>query len=148
MQVELESVEEVIVRSVQGAYMEDDRFCHGIGIRGLFMPGSDGNRVLVLMDGRPMNDNWIGSSYVDYDARTDIKNVDRLEVIWSPGSVLYGTNAFSGVINRMSRGRESPSSGSVGISGSGVARAWARTSVLIRQRMGSFMASTVFNQER
>ena len=58
----------------------------------------------VLLDaGHPANDDWIGSSYVGYDARTDLADVERIEVVRGPGSVLYGTNAFSGVINVVPR---------------------------------------------
>lgn len=130
------------IRGVRGVYVGDDRSYQGVGIRGLFMPGSYGNRVLVLLDGHPMNDNWIGSSYVGYDARTDIEDIDRLEVIRGPGSVLYGTNAFSGVINMVSRARQLPSSGSVGMSssGSGVARARARATLRLGDDAGFWMS--------
>ena len=77
-----------------------------LGFRGLGRLGSYGNRVLVLFDGHPANDNWIGSSYVGYDSRTDLADVERIEVVRGPGSVLYGTNAFSGVINVVTRQRD------------------------------------------
>ena len=126
------------VRGVRGVYVGDDRSYRSIGMRGLFMPGSYGNRVLVLLDGHPMNDNWIGSSYVDYDARTDLEDVERLEVVRGPGSVLYGTNAFSGVINIVSRGRQSKTGGSVGVSTSesNVGRARARVNVQLGENAG------------
>ncbi len=69
--------------------------------------GGYGNRVLVLVDGQPMNDDWLGSSYVGYDARVGLEDVERIEVVRGPGSVLYGTNAFSGVINLVTRSRPS-----------------------------------------
>jgi outer membrane receptor protein involved in Fe transport len=128
------------VRGVRGVYVGDDRSYKTIGMRGLFVPGNYGNRVLVLLDGHPMNDNWIGSSYVDYDARTDLEDVERLEVVRGPGSVLYGTNAFSGVINVVSRGRRSPTGGSVGASTneSGVGRARAMANVRFGENAGAW----------
>ena len=115
------------VRGVPGVYLSDDRSYVTLGMRGLGRLGSYGNRLLVTYDGQPMNDDWIGSSYVGYDALTDLGDVQRIEVVRGPGSVLYGTNALSGVINVVSR--DVVATGvSAGISGnqSGVARARVR----------------------
>jgi outer membrane receptor protein involved in Fe transport len=115
------------VRGVPGVYLSDDRSYVTLGVRGLGRLGSYGNRILVTYDGQPMNDDWIGSSYVGYDSLTDLGDVQRIEVVRGPGSVLYGTNALSGVINVVSR--DVGSTGvSAGISSnqSGVARARVR----------------------
>ncbi len=53
-----------------------------------------------------MNDNWLWSSYIGYDLRTDLEDVQRIEVVRGPGSVLYGTGAVSGVINIVTRARD------------------------------------------
>src|ERR1051325_2769705 len=94
------------VRGVRGMYVWNDHSYAALGVRGLGRPGSYTNRELILLDGHPTNDNWIGSAYVGYDARTDLADIDRIEVVRGPGSVLYGTNAFSGVINLVSRHRD------------------------------------------
>ena len=86
-----------------GVYFSDDRAYVGIGIRGLGRLGSYGNRVLVLQDGMATNDNWIGSAFVGYDAMTDLGDVERIELVRGPGSVVYGTSAFSGVVNVVTR---------------------------------------------
>ena len=86
-----------------GVYFSDDRAYVSIGIRGLGRLGSYGNRVLVLQDGMATNDDWIGSAYVGYDAMTDLGDVDRIELVRGPGSVVYGTSAFSGVVNVVTR---------------------------------------------
>jgi outer membrane receptor for ferrienterochelin and colicin len=119
------------VRGTAGVYVWDDRSYVTVGMRGLGRLGSYGNRLLVLYDGHPVNDDWIGSSYVGYDALTDLGDVERIEVVRGPGSVLYGTNAFSGVINVVSDDRERPQGGSVGVgtNQNGVARARARGDV-------------------
>lgn len=87
-----------------GAYVSDDRAYVSLGIRGMNRLGSYSNRTLVLQDGMATNDNWIGSSYVGYDAMTDLGDVERVELVRGPGSVLYGTSAFSGVVNVVTRG--------------------------------------------
>jgi outer membrane receptor protein involved in Fe transport len=116
------------VRGVRGIYVSDDRGYVTLGFRGFSRPGDYGNRTLVLLNGQPMNDDWIWSSYVGYDFRTDLEDVERIEVVRGPGSVLYGTGAFSGVVNVVTRGPDEPSGAEMGLSagGEGVARAHAR----------------------
>jgi len=116
------------LRGVSGVYLSDDRGYATVGFRGFSRPGDYGNRVLVLLDGQPMNDNWVWSSYVGYDLRTDIEDVERIEVVRGPGSVLYGTGAFSGVINVVTRPRDAKPGYELGAStaDNAVARARAR----------------------
>ena len=104
------------VRGVPGVYLSDDRSYVTLGMRGIGRLGSYGNRILVTYDGQPMNDDWIGSSYVGYDALTDLGDVERIEVVRGPGSVLYGTNALSGVINVVSRSDAAAGRPSAGVS--------------------------------
>jgi outer membrane receptor protein involved in Fe transport len=122
------------VRGVRGLYTSDDRGYVTLGFRGFSRPGDYGNRTLVLLNGQPMNDDWLWSSYVGYDLRADIDDVERIEVVRGPGSVLYGTGAFSGVIDVVTRGPDGPTGAEVGVStaGDGVARARAR----VQQRFG------------
>ena len=122
------------VRGVRGVYVSDDRGYVTLGFRGFSRPGDYGNRTLVLLNGQPMNDDWLWSSYVGYDFRTDLDDVERIEVVRGPGSVLYGTGAFSGVVNVVTRGPDEPSGAEVGVSagGDGVARTRAR----VQERFG------------
>ncbi|WP_371876562.1 TonB-dependent receptor plug domain-containing protein [Pyxidicoccus fallax] len=59
------------------------------------------NRLLLLKDGRPLTDPWTGQFYAD--ETTPLTNLKQVEVIRGPGSSLYGSNAFSGVINIIER---------------------------------------------
>ncbi|MEO6420697.1 MAG: TonB-dependent receptor, partial [Polyangiaceae bacterium] len=104
------------IRGVRGIYLSDDHQYVAAGFRGFSRSGDYGNRVLVLIDGQPTNDNYVGSSYIGYDARTDIDDIDRIEVVRGPGSVLYGTGAFFGVINLVTRSRTAPTHGEVALS--------------------------------
>ncbi|MDF2695528.1 MAG: TonB-dependent receptor [Labilithrix sp.] len=116
------------VRGVRGVFVSDDTAYKTIGFRGFARPGDYGNRVLILIDGHPANDNWLWSSYTGYDLRADIEDVERIEVVRGPGSVLYGTGAFSGVVNLISHTRDTPDGREVGVSvaGDGIARARMR----------------------
>jgi outer membrane receptor for ferrienterochelin and colicin len=115
------------LRGIRGIYLSDDRSYVSVGFRGFSRPGDYGNRVLVLIDGMSLNDDYTWSSYYGYDARTDLEDVDRIEVVRGPGSVLYGTGAFFGVINLVTRSRTQPTHGEVGVSAAdhGVGRARA-----------------------
>lgn len=67
-----------------------------ISIRGIGSGLVDrSDRILLLVDGRRINSAWDGSFRGDIP----LTNVERIEVIRGPVSSLYGTNAFGGVIN-------------------------------------------------
>ena len=60
------------------------------------MRGSTSAQVLVLMDGRPINNPRDGS--VDL-SNIPLDNISRVEVMHGPGSSLYGSSAMGGVVN-------------------------------------------------
>lgn len=60
------------------------------------MRGSTGAQVLVLMDGRPINNPRDGEVDLSNIALDDIS---RVEVMHGPGSSLYGSSAMGGVVN-------------------------------------------------
>jgi outer membrane receptor protein involved in Fe transport len=128
------------LRGVRGVYTSDDRGYVTLGFRGFARPGDYGNRTLVLLDGQPMNDDWLWSSYVGYDLRTDLDDIERIEVVRGPGSVLYGTGAFSGVVNLVPRGTDEPTGAEVGMSvaGDGVARGRAHVQVRFGDHGGAW----------
>lgn len=57
------------------------------------------NHVLILLDGRPVREGIFGGLDMAILASFPLNEVQQIEVIRGPGSVLYGTNAYSGVIN-------------------------------------------------
>ncbi len=87
------------VRGVRGLYLTDDRSYTTVGIRGFSRPGDYGNKILILYDGHPYNENLLGQSFPGLEGRSDLDDVQRIEIVRGPGSVLYGTGAFFGVIN-------------------------------------------------
>lgn len=54
------------------------------------------NKVLIMINNVPVWHPTYGNSTID---RIGINEVDRIEILKGPASVLYGTNAYSGVIN-------------------------------------------------
>jgi len=65
----------------------------------LFVRGGQGNFVRVLLDGVPLNE---PGGAVDLASLT-LENIERVEVVRGPASVLYGEDAVTGVIQMVSR---------------------------------------------
>ncbi len=65
--------------------------------RSLFIRGSKSEHVLVLVDGIPVNDPLSPSRAFDF-AQIPVDDIERVEVIKGPQSVLYGSDAMGGVV--------------------------------------------------
>ena len=61
--------------------------------------GQRGQRILLLSDGLRMNNSRRQQDFGEIPALVDVNQVDRVEVVRGPASVLYGTDAIGGVIN-------------------------------------------------
>jgi len=72
-----------------------------ISMRG--MSGKEQARVLVLLDGIPINKSDGGT--VDWNL-VDVSSIDRIEVTKGPGSAIYGGNAMGGIINMITKKTE------------------------------------------
>lgn len=57
------------------------------------------NHTLVLINGRPVRESIQGGLNYPLFTAYPIEMIERIELVRGPGSVLYGTNAFTGVIN-------------------------------------------------
>ena len=68
---------------------------------GLTMRGFSGaDQVLVLLDGQPLNNGYVGRVQFNNIA---VEDIQKIEVARGPFSSLYGGNAMGGVINMTSR---------------------------------------------
>lgn len=88
-----------VLRSVRGMYVSDDRNYGYLGIRGFLRPNDYNTRVLVLIDGHRLNDNIYDSGTTGHEGMVDIDLIERVEIIRGPSSSIYGSSAFLGVIN-------------------------------------------------
>ena len=69
------------------------------GVSSLFLRGGESDYVKVLIDGAPANQS--GGAFNWANLTTD--NVDRIEILRGPGSVIYGSDAVSGVVQIFTR---------------------------------------------
>jgi outer membrane receptor for ferrienterochelin and colicins len=88
-----------ILDSVPGFFTTNDRNYDYVGIRGFNRPGDYNSRVLLLIDNHRLNDAVYDQAPIGNDGPIDVDLIDRVEIIRGPSSSLYGTNAFFGVIN-------------------------------------------------
>jgi vitamin B12 transporter len=64
----------------------------------VFMRGADSKNVLVLVDGVPFNDPSDANGAANI-ANLTVDNIERIEIVRGPVSVLYGSHATAGIIN-------------------------------------------------
>ncbi len=80
------------------------------GQTSLFMRGGESDYTKVLLDGVPLNQ---AGGAIDL-AHLTTDNIDRIEIVRGPGSVLYGTDAVTGVVQVFTRTGQGESPARVG----------------------------------
>lgn len=105
------------------------------------------NRVLLLIDGTPMNSGDTGglplSPSFDF---FPIQNIKRIEVVRGPGSSLYGENAYWGVINIVTLSGEDLSGGNVELFGGSRSTGNVSAQYGLRLDWGSILGSVQLNR--
>ena len=88
-----------LMRFVPGfqTFRSDDSSRNVVGIRGRLISTSS-REVLLIVDGVRMEEWWSGASIYSF-APYSLEGVERVEFIRGPVSHIYGSNAFTGVIN-------------------------------------------------
>jgi len=86
-----------LLEQVPGLYVDTNGSFGGVS--SVYIRGGDPNFTVVLIDGVKVNDptNSRGGSFDFSTLGTD--NIERIEIVRSPLSALYGSDALSGVIN-------------------------------------------------
>jgi len=87
-----------VLGSIAGVDVKDDNGIYSsqtvVSLRGL--GGDNQSGTLVLLDGNPVNKSDAGS--VNWNM-FEKDNIEKIEVVKGPGSVLFGNNAMGGIIN-------------------------------------------------
>src|SRR5215831_10394129 len=97
-----------LVPGLQVAQIDGNKWA--ISARGF--NGRFANRLLVLMDGRTLYTMTFGGVFWDVQD-TLIEDIERIEVVRGPGGATWGSNAFNGVINIITKHAGQTGGGSV-----------------------------------
>ncbi|WP_229828065.1 TonB-dependent receptor plug domain-containing protein [Pigmentiphaga litoralis] len=89
--------------TLPGLYVTSDRNYSYLGARGFSRPGDYDSRFLLMIDGYRTNDSVYDQAAIGTEALLDLDLVDRIEYVPGPGAAVYGSNAFFGVINVITR---------------------------------------------
>jgi len=122
----------------------------------LSIRGIGGNRVMMEVDGIPVQDRFVVGSFADAGrSLTDVDFIERIEVLHGPASSLYGSSAIGGVVsvttpdpddlvsgNGWSHGTRAAWAGDSGAVGASALGAWRRDRLgvlvgLARRRAGA-----------
>ena len=71
----------------------------------VYLRGTNANQTLVMLDGIVLNSPTTGAAEL---ADLTLENIDRIEILRGPQSVLYGSAALGGVINIMTKAGGKP----------------------------------------
>jgi outer membrane receptor for ferrienterochelin and colicins len=88
-------LDRVVSVYVTGSYFMPNNI---ISIRG-DVTNNYNTHVLILFDGRPVRENLFNGFNSSIYSGIPLSSIERIEVVRGPGSVLYGTSAFAGVVN-------------------------------------------------
>ena len=95
------------LKTVPGLMLKD---IHGKGGQEVWLQGLDADRVLILVNGRPVSASTGSSVDVTQLATADI---ERIEIVKGATSALYGSSAMGGVVNIITRKQDAPFSATV-----------------------------------
>ena len=106
----------------------------------------NGGHILFLINGRPTREVLEGGLGGDLLESFPVNILERIEVIEGPGSVLYGSDAFSAVINLITRKADG---NQVTVSGSGAGSSGVATfgQAMVQKGALSVVAAGQFHQQ-
>lgn len=82
------------LQEIVGVMVQETNYAGGSPI----IRGMVGNRILILVDGIPVNSGSFRLGPNQYLNTIDISQVERIEIVRGAGSVLYGSDALGGLI--------------------------------------------------
>jgi outer membrane receptor for ferrienterochelin and colicin len=113
-----------------------------VSVRGLNRRTS--NKMLLLVDGRSMRQDFIGANWYNFIPFA-VEDIERIEVIRGPASALYGADAFSGIVNVITR---APGDGKSYVTGGYGNHGQARAGAGFSGRRGDFAYRSSFGYQQ
>ncbi|WP_372013017.1 TonB-dependent receptor plug domain-containing protein [Pseudoxanthomonas sp. 10H] len=117
------------LESLPGLYVSHTGLYAYLGARGQLRAGDYDTRFLLLVDGHRINDPVYSQSPVGHEVPLDMSLVERIEYVPGPGSAVYGSNAFFGVINVLTRAPADMDGGRLALSAGGLGYRGAQASL-------------------
>jgi outer membrane receptor for ferrienterochelin and colicins len=87
------------LNGMRGLFYTNDRNYNYLGVRGFIHTGDYNSRVLLMIDGKRMNENIYDGAYIGQEFVLDMDLVEGIEFIPGSGASIYGANAYTGMIN-------------------------------------------------
>lgn len=94
---------EVINFASAGMFVNGDRRVDFLGARGVFLWEDYNTRVLLMLNGHPMNEPWNQFAGMGREMLVPLELVERIEVVYGPSALLYGGYGIYGMINVVTR---------------------------------------------
>jgi iron complex outermembrane receptor protein len=110
------TVADVLRFAVPGYTASTDRTWDYAGGRGHSLFEDFNTRILVMLDGHPMNEPWNNFSGIGREMLVPLELVERIEVVHGPSSLLYGGYSLYGMVNVVTRNGESLAGARVSLS--------------------------------
>ncbi len=126
--------------SLPGLFPSESGLYTFLGARGLLRAGDYDTRFLLLVDGHRINDPVYSQAPVGHEFPLDIALVERIEYVPGPGSAVYGSNAFFGVINVRTRA-PADAEGAVALRAGSQGMQGVRASTVASGRLGDTVLS-------
>ncbi|WP_085317096.1 TonB-dependent receptor plug domain-containing protein [Derxia lacustris] len=92
-----------VLGALRGVFVSNDHAYHYLSARGFGRPGEYNPRFLFLLDGQRLNEDVFGQAPVGRDLPVDVGLIERVEFISGPGSASFGSGAFIGTVNIVTR---------------------------------------------
>jgi iron complex outermembrane receptor protein len=112
-----QTLSEVINFASMGGFTSYDRSYNYIGMRGMFSFDDYNTRVVLLLNGHLLNEPSNNFAGMDREMLIPMDLVERVEILYGPWGVLYGSSNLYGMINVVTRSQESLQGASVRLSG-------------------------------
>lgn len=90
-----------LVRFEPGVYVDGDPT--RLGLSGFNVRGIGGNRVMTRLDGVATADEFSFGPLAIHQVGLDVEALERVEIVRSAGSALYGSDALGGVVSLVTR---------------------------------------------